>query len=57
MAKKDFTKAMEYAKSSLRMEGLIVSKEQEELVRESLNGDISHKKFIEKALKLADEQI
>ncbi len=48
---------MLYAKKTLEMENLKVSEEQTNLVRESLNGEISHDQFIKKALELANESI
>lgn len=48
-------KAMEYAKSSLEMSGFKISKEQEQLVLDSLENKITHEEFISKALKLANE--
>ncbi|MEK3886387.1 antitoxin VbhA family protein [Bacillus sp. FSL K6-3431] len=46
-------KALEYAKSSLEMEGFKVSKEQEQLVLDALENKITHDEFISKALELA----
>lgn len=49
--------AMKYAKASLRLSGMDVSKEQEDLVRKSLEGDISEEDFINQLKKLADKKI
>ncbi|MCM3363764.1 antitoxin VbhA family protein [Niallia sp. Sow4_A1] len=45
-------KAMNNAKASLEIEGYIVKKEYEELVRKSLLGEISEEEFQECAKKL-----
>ncbi|MEF2293759.1 MULTISPECIES: hypothetical protein [Bacillota] len=57
MKESSIKKGMLYAKKTLEMENLKVSEEQTNLVRESLNGEISHDQFIKKALELANESI
>ncbi|SHH99441.1 hypothetical protein [Virgibacillus chiguensis] len=57
MKESSIKKGMLYAKKILEMENLKVSEEQTNLVRESLNGEISHDQFIKKALELANESI
>ncbi len=46
-------KAMANAKASIELEGLVVKKEHEELVRKRLSGEISEEEFLEQAKKLA----
>ncbi|MBQ6446223.1 MAG: antitoxin VbhA family protein [Bacillus sp. (in: Bacteria)] len=48
--------AMRYAKATLEMEGLIVTEEGEKLVRDALEGKITHEKFIELLLELVQEK-
>lgn len=48
--------AMRYAKASLRLSGMDVSKEQEELVRKSLEGNISDEDFIKQLKELVDKK-
>ena len=48
-------KAMEYAKASQAMEGLKVSHEQEKLILDIMNGEISEEEFNQRARKLANE--
>lgn len=47
-------KAMEYAKASLAMEGLIVSEKQEKLVKDALEGKINNAEFIKRMKLLAN---
>ncbi|CDO05228.1 hypothetical protein BN988_03818 [Oceanobacillus picturae] len=47
-------KAMEYVKATQAMEELIISKEQEELILDSLNGEISEEEFEKKAKEIAN---
>lgn len=56
MKNNNVNKAMEYAKASQAMEGLKVSKKQEKLVLDIMNGRISEEEFSQKARQLANEQ-
>ncbi|KGX85203.1 antitoxin VbhA family protein [Pontibacillus litoralis] len=47
-------KAMEYTKSTLAIEGLYLTKEEEELILSKVNGELSKKEFIEKAKELSN---
>lgn len=55
MSQKKIEEAMNYAKKSLELENMHVTKKQSKLVKESLEGKISHEEFIKKALELANE--
>ena len=46
--------AMKYAKATLAIEGLIVSKEEEKLVRDALDEKMTHEEFIRLAKELAE---
>ncbi|MGG4409340.1 antitoxin VbhA family protein [Niallia taxi] len=50
-------KAIEYTKATLRLSGHELSKEQEELLKKSAKGLISHEEFIQASLELAEQSI
>lgn len=45
-------KAMRSAKASIEMEGLVVTEEQETLVRKRLMGELTEEEFLKEALKM-----
>ncbi|MCD5322107.1 MULTISPECIES: hypothetical protein [Pontibacillus] len=45
--------AMKKAKASIELEGFNVTKEHDELVRKSLNDELTHEQFMEEAKQLA----
>ena len=47
-------KAIEYAKGSAAIEGLLVSSEQEKLIRQKAEGEITQAEFIKKIVDLAN---
>ncbi|WP_281886137.1 hypothetical protein [Paenibacillus sp. YYML68] len=49
----DIEKAMKNADCSLKVEGLHVTDDENELIRKKLRGEISHAGFLRRALKLA----
>lgn len=53
----DLKKAMESAKASLAMEGLYLTKEEEEIVSKSFDGKITHDEFIRLARELAKKMV
>jgi hypothetical protein len=52
----DFEKAMKYAEASLNVEGMYTTKKQNELIRKSLRGEISHEEFLRQAVELAKNE-
>jgi hypothetical protein len=49
----DVEKAMKQADASLKIEGLEVSQEGDELIRKKLLGEITHEEFLKRAAEVA----
>ena len=49
----DIEKALEYVKATQAMEGFYLTPEQEDLIRKSLNGEITEEEFHQQALEIA----
>lgn len=51
----DFQKAIEYAKATHAIEGMILTKKEEQLLQRKQTGQITQEEFEKEALKLAYE--
>jgi hypothetical protein len=49
----DIEKALQEAKATLAIEGLELTKEEEDLIRSRQQGDLTQEQFLEKALEIA----
>ena len=49
----DFEKAMRHVRATLDFEGLLLTKEEEELLKRRFHGEITEEEYIQKALELA----
>ncbi|GAX88592.1 antitoxin VbhA family protein [Effusibacillus lacus] len=49
-------KALQYAKTTLAIEGQFLSEEAEKIIKQNLRGEISQREFTELALKLAESE-
>ncbi|MCY8002578.1 hypothetical protein [Bacillus haynesii] len=49
----DFEKAMRHVRATLDFEGLLLTKEEGELLKRRFHGEITEEEYIQKALELA----
>ncbi|MCG8399079.1 hypothetical protein LWS67_21525 [Bacillus atrophaeus] len=49
----DFEKAMRHVRATLDFEGLVPTKEEEELLKRRFHGEITEEEYMQKALDLA----